>query len=417
MIRRAYKNHRETIHNFIWRCLQLVGKQGIITLIFILCARLLTPYDFGIYNYALAIIFFLITFGDFGISAATSKYVAEYHGSNKDKLKAVPFNSAIIILGLTLIIAILTILIGPWYLKEKYGYVLWLLPLMFIAPMTSLYDGIYRGLKKFKLLAIISLIVGTFSLSFVYILIKNYGLTGALIAQDLFYLILFLSLGFGYREFHFKWNWGVIREVGRYSIIVGLVNAGFFLYTTMNSIILGKFGYIAEVGYYELINKVFLFLTLPFSIIGQVIAPDITNLASKNDFSQIQNKFKKTFFILLLLGILFSILLYLFLPLVLRTYLSKYSTPEFNVMFNIMLFTLPFTIVSGTMSQGFTIAAGKAKYGLLTIPFGVLNLILGVILINLIGFIGVIISFLISSTISRGWGFFLVYRGIGNSKK
>src|SRR4030067_1103319 len=293
MIRRAYKNHRETIHNFIWRCLQLVGKQGIITLIFILCARLLTPYDFGIYNYALAIIFFLITFGDFVISAATSKYVAEYHGSNKDKLKAVPFNSGIIILGLTLIISIITILIGPWYLKEKYGYVLSLLPLIFIAPMTSLYDGIYRGLKKFKLLAIISLIVGTCSLSFVYILIKNYGLTGALISQDLFFLIL----------------------------------------------------------------------TLLFSIIGQVIAPDITNLASKNDFNQIQNKFKKTFFILLLLGILFSILLYLFLPLVLRTYLTKYSTPQFNVMLNNMLFTLPFTIVSGTMAQGFTIAGGKGNSG------------------------------------------------------
>jgi hypothetical protein len=36
------------------------GKQGITFLIFILCARLLTPYNFGIYNYALAIIFFLI---------------------------------------------------------------------------------------------------------------------------------------------------------------------------------------------------------------------------------------------------------------------------------------------------------------------------------------------------------------------
>ena len=283
--------------------------------------------------------------------------------------------------------------------------------------MTSLYDGIYRGLKKFKLLAIISLIVGTCSLSFVYVLIENYGLTGALIAQDLFYLILFLSLGFGYREFHFKWNRDVVREVGRYSLIVGFANAGFFLYTTMNSIILGKFGYIAEVGYYELINKVFLFLTLPFSIIGQVIAPDITNLASKNKFNQIRNKFIKTFFILLLLGILLSILLYLFLPFVLRTYLSKYSTPEFNVMFNMMIFTLPLTIISGTMSQGFTVAAGKAKYGLLTIPFGLFNLILGLILINLIGFIGVVISFLISSTISRGLVFLLVYKGITNSKK
>jgi hypothetical protein len=84
-----------------------------------------TPYQilklpdsfFGIYNYALAIIFFLIMFGDFGISTATSKYVAEYNATNKNKLKAVLFNSGIIILGLTIIITILTLIIGPSYLK------------------------------------------------------------------------------------------------------------------------------------------------------------------------------------------------------------------------------------------------------------------------------------------------------------
>ena len=84
-MKNKYLAHKETIHNFIWRSLQIFGKQGITFLIFILCAKLLTPYDFGLYNYALAIIFFFIIFGDFGISAATSKYVAEYNAINKDK--------------------------------------------------------------------------------------------------------------------------------------------------------------------------------------------------------------------------------------------------------------------------------------------------------------------------------------------
>ena len=234
MIKLNYGKHKETIHNFIWRSLQIFGKQGITFLIFILCAKLLTPYDFGLYNYALAIIFFLIIFGDFGISTATSKYVAEYNAINKDKLKLILFNSGIVIVGLTIIITILTLLIGPWYLKDKYIYVLYLLPLIFLAPMTSLYDGIYRGLKKFKQLAILSLIVGILSIPFVYFLVKQYGLIGALIAQNLFYFILLIALAFGYREFHFKFNKEVIKEIGSYSAIIGIGILGFYLYTKIN---------------------------------------------------------------------------------------------------------------------------------------------------------------------------------------
>src|SRR3989338_4322157 len=116
MLKNKYLQHKETIHNFIWRSLQVFGKQGITFLIFILAARLLSQFEFGIYNYVLAIVFFLILFGDFGISTATSKYVAEYNITNKNKLKAVLFNSGIIILSLTILITILTLTFGPSYL-------------------------------------------------------------------------------------------------------------------------------------------------------------------------------------------------------------------------------------------------------------------------------------------------------------
>src|SRR3989344_3026325 len=159
MLKKTYTNHKETIDNFIWRSLQIFGKQGISFLIFILSAKLLIPYEFGIYNYVLAIIFFFIMFGDFGISTATSKYVAEYNVTDKEKLKSILFNSGVLILGLTIIITIITLIFGKLYLQDKYIYVLYLLPIIFLAPMTSLYDGIYRGLKKFKQLAIISSII------------------------------------------------------------------------------------------------------------------------------------------------------------------------------------------------------------------------------------------------------------------
>ena len=83
------------------------------------------------------------------------------------------FSSGIAILGLTIVITILTLIIGPSYLKEKYLYVLYVLPLIFLAPMTSLYDGMYRGVKKFKKLAIVSVIVGLFSLTFIYPLVTR----------------------------------------------------------------------------------------------------------------------------------------------------------------------------------------------------------------------------------------------------
>jgi O-antigen/teichoic acid export membrane protein len=419
MIKKIYHNHKEIINNFTWRTLQLFGKQGIIFLIFILCAKFLTPYDFGVYNYSLAVVFFLILFGDFGISTATSKYVAEYNTINKEKLKLVLFNSGIIILGITILITIITFLFGKSFLGDKYVYVLYLLPLIFLAPMTSLYDGIYRGLKKFKQLAIISIIIGIISTIFVYLLVKQYGLIGALISQIIFYSILFLALACGYKEFHFKFNKEVMKEIGVYSAIVGIADVGFFLYTAVNSIILGQFGYFIEVGYYELINKIFLLTVLPFSILGQVISPDVTNLTSNKKFNQIFSKFKRFFFITLFLGIILSALLFLSLPFVLKNYLPQYLTLEFSAMFDVLIFILPLSILSSTISSGFTVATGRAKYSLITIPFGILNLILSYILIVNYGFIGVPISFLISSTICRLLTFSLIYQDIKrkNEKK
>ena len=417
MIKKTYTKHKETVHNFIWRALQIGAKQGIVFLIFILCAKFLTPYDFGIYNYALAIVFFLIIFGDFGISTATSKYVAEYNVTNKGKLKAVLFNSGIIILALTIIVSILTLILGPWYLKDKYIYILYLLPLIFLAPMTSLYDGIYRGLKKFKQLAIISIVIGLFSLIFVYFLIAQYGLIGALIAQNLFYLILLIGLGLGYRDFSFKLNKEVMKEVTKYSIIVGIAGLGFFFFTRVNVLILGYFNLIEEIGYYEIINKVILILLIPSTILAQVISPEVTNMYYRKENKKLIKEYKKYLIFSALIGLITILLVSVsFLPLVIL-FLPKYNS---SLLFYSMLILSPLLItqsISNIASVGFSTSSGYARLNMyFLLIFGVINIILSSFLVWYMGYMGIIYSTLIAKGIADILFIIIYFRIIKNEK-
>jgi O-antigen/teichoic acid export membrane protein len=376
LIIKNYLRHKETIHGFLWRALQIFGKQGIVFLIFFLCAKLLTPYDFGIYNYILAIIFFLIMFGDFGISTAATKYVAQYSVVDKEKLKGVLFNSGIVILGLTVVISLLVIFIGPWYLKEKYIYVLWLVPMIFLAPMTSLYDGIYRGLKKFKKLAIISLIIGLVSIPIVYYSVRNYGLAGALISQNIFYLILLLGLGLGYRELNFKWNKATLNEITKYSVIIGIASMGYFMFSRINILILERFGYILEIGLYEFANKIMLIMLLPFSILCQVIAPRITATYYLRDDLKIKSMVKKYAVVSFVAGTFFSVLAYFSVSFLIKIFFKEYADANVMWIINLFLAAFPISVVSYILANAFSIYTGDASINAkILLIFGIINTI------------------------------------------
>jgi len=393
----SYNSHKETIHNFIWRGLQVFGKQGVTFLIFVICSKILSPYDFGIYNYILAIIFLLIMFGDFGISTATSKYVAEYNITDKDKLRSVFFNSGLIIMGLTVIITVVTLFFGPWYLKDKYIYVLWLLPMIFLSPMTSLLDGIYRGLKKFKELAIISLIIGVVSIFVVYFLITSYGLIGALISQNIFYLALLLGLGLGHRDFNLKLNSGVIKEVGKYSFTYGLAVLGYYLFSRVDILILGHYGYIKEIAVYEIINKIFMILLIPFSIVGQIVGPNFTEYFTRKEYKKIYSKLKKYLSISIITGLIFGVLTYLLLPYVVKFFFREYYNSLFFLIFtpSVMIYSLQ--VYTTYINSGIIVSTGHAKLmTYLNLWLGLLNLILAIILLKVFGFIGVIYATMFS---------------------
>lgn len=396
-----YVIHKETFHNFIWRFLQIFAKQGVSFLIFILCAKFLVPYDFGLYNYILAVIFLIIMFGDLGVSTATSKYVAEYNVTDKEKLRSVLFSAGLIVFVLTTIATVIFLLVGPWFLKDAYVYALYLLPMIFFSTVTSLYDGIYRGLKKFKRLAIISIFVGVISIPIVFFLVKTQGLVGALIAQNIFYIMLLLGLFIGYREFSFKIDSSVIKDIGRYSSYYAVAVLGSYLLIRFVVLLLGYYGYVEEIGVYELITKFFMLMLLPFTLLGQVVAPDFAVMSAKNENQKILLKSVKYTQLFLVVGLLLGLLLYFVMPPLFQIFFYEYYFTEyFDITFLICLVIFVSNVWAATFDAGILIPTGHANMmAKFYIALGIIGVFFSVILANYFGYFGIILSSAILSVI------------------
>jgi O-antigen/teichoic acid export membrane protein len=409
MIKRKYFQHKETINNLFWRALQLLGKQGIILLIFFISAKILSTEDFGIYNYVLSIAFFLVIIGDFGISTSTSKYVAEYSVTNIKKMRAVLFNSAILILVLGILISIIVIFFGRNFLGENYDYVLYLLPIIILSPLTSLYDGVYRGLKKFKKLSLISISVGGTFIIIVYFMVVNFGLIGAIIAQSLFYFSLLIGLFLGHQELYFKINKEVMKEVGKYSLLFGLASFGYYLFSRTDLIILGKFGFMEELATYELINKIFMVLLMPFAILGQVLAPNFSRFFAEKKYKLIYKKLKKYTLIFFILGIIFAASSYFVVPLIIKLFFIKYFTSYFMEIFLISTIIFMINIWASSVDSGIVVPTGYAR--LMTyfyLPLGIINIGLSIFFLKLFGFMGVLYATVFSS-VAMVFGLRLLY--------
>jgi O-antigen/teichoic acid export membrane protein len=221
-------------------------------------------------------------------------------------------------------------------------------------------------------------------------LVSQYGLTGALISQSLFYFVLVIALFLTYGNLHIQFDKQLMRTIFNYSVVIGFSSIGFFLYSRVDIIILGQYGYVEEIGYYELINQLFKLMYLPFALLGQVLAPNITSYFYKGSISKIITKYISYLKLLLPISILIAILFHFVFPQMINIFLPEYYVEEMLIAIFILSFLIPAKIWGVFQTQGFIVATGFAKIIAVTnLLGGALNVILDIIFINLIGFTGV----------------------------
>ena len=366
------------------------SKQGTACLIFFIAAKFLSPEGFGDFGYLMAVVGLLIIICDFGFSTAVSRFVAECKFKESDKLNNILFSISIVTIGISTFISVIVVLLGSRVFEENYQYVLCLLPYLFLMPLTSIADGVYRGLKQFKKLALISLIVGIFSLAASFLLISRYRLIGAVLSQNILYFLMAAALFAFQKNFTIRFDKGIVAEVTRYALVLGIASVAYFLYSRVDILILKQFGYVVEIGYYEIVNRIFYMLIIPFAILGQVIAPNTVEYATANNFSEIKAKLKKYAAFCLGIGLILSVSLHFGIPPALQGVLPQHHTPQFLMIMNILLILLPFKVFGTCLNQGFIVPAGYAKTMALAAGIGgILNVIFDYICIDRFGYIGV----------------------------
>ncbi|MBN2270763.1 MAG: oligosaccharide flippase family protein [Sedimentisphaerales bacterium] len=401
MFKKLYNTHKRTGRDFLWRALQMVGKQGVPCLIFFIAAKFLSPESFGDFSYLMAVVGLLIIICDFGFSTAVSRYVAEYNFRQSEKLNNILFSISIVSIGISTFISAVIVLLGGRVFKDNFRYILCLLPYLFLMPLTSIADGMYRGLKQFKKLALISIIVGGFSLAASFFLISRYLLIGAILSQIILYFLMAVALFAFQRNLKIRFDKGIFAEVARYAIVLGIAGVAFFLYTRVDILILKQFGYVVEIGYYEIVNRIFQMLIIPFAILGQVVAPNTVKYATANDFAEIRSKLKKYAAFCLGIGLVLGVCLHFGIPPALQTVLPQHHTAQFLMIMNILLVLLPFKVFGTCLNQGFIVPAGYAKItAVATGAGGLLNVVLDYIFIDCFGYIGVFWATLLIHSLS-----------------
>jgi O-antigen/teichoic acid export membrane protein len=278
-----------------------------------------------------------------------------------------------------------------FFLSESRKYLMYALPMIFVFPMTSLMDGIYRGLKRFKRLSILTILNSVVGIGASYILVTSFGLLGAVLSPLVFFTSYLLLLILFHGEYQFKIEKKILRDIVTYAFFFGVAAIGHYLFSKVNILILGQYNLMEEIAVYELITKFNTEFLLPFVVLGAVIAPNVVGIFSKKDYSQLRGLFRKLLFLTIILGAIFvplsiflsRALIGIIFPLYLGEILDTLLLPV--VLTNAVV--VPVVVIN----TGMITSTGHAKLmAIQNIVAGIVNVVLNILIIGRYGYVGVV---------------------------
>jgi O-antigen/teichoic acid export membrane protein len=173
--------------------------------------------------------------------------------------------------------------------------------------------------------------------------------------------MLFLMLLLGVTgENTFKINKTVIKNVFGYSLTFSIATLGYYLFSNVNGILMGNFGYFRELAYYELLNRAFIIPLLPFTILGLVLAPIFTGFYAKKDYKKVFESYIKYLKRMVWVALAFVAISVAVIPLFVYFLANKYFDPFLFTLFVPLLILFAQMAMSAPMTSGIIVATGHA---------------------------------------------------------
>jgi O-antigen/teichoic acid export membrane protein len=405
---------RGLVGDTVWRTLQVIAEVVSQFFIFFFVAKWLEPQDFGLYSLVTAIVYFFRIFSDFGFSKSGSKYLAEHFArGEKGHPKSIILGSLILSALFLSVVCLLYLasagLIGRIEQNhELTSLIRFSAPLLLFMTLWLLLDGLYRGARSIRALAVIDISCKLLQVGSLVLFVGffDYGVKGAIAGLTIGYLWfavagLFFLVKWIYRPLEEKTVLRpAMKKVLSYGFTNGLMALAIYCYTRVDLLILGYFHDAGEVGKYNFANGI---INLPFFFLAAytaVVAPVITKEHTLENSAALQRVFTRSVSLTAYLMIVLSAGIFFLSGPAIHTLFPKYE--HSILLLKILAFSLLLRGLGQVAGHAFLVPTGNASVNTRILVVGaVLNTFLDLILIPPFGALGSVIVTMIVHTLTN----------------
>lgn len=362
----------------------------------------LGPDKFGLTQYAISLITYFQMFTDYGFNLSATRELAIVR-DDEEKVSEI-FNSVMFIKIVLTILSFLVLLsIITFIPKFNADADVYLLTFGVVIGYVLFPTWLFQGMEYMKYTSILNIIGKVIFTIFIFVFIHqtNDYLLVPIINSFGYIIVGILGIYISLTRFDIKLSLPSIKSI-KYHLIEGwhvfLSTIAINMYTTTNTFLLGLLTNNTLVGYYSIAEKIISAVNGLFTPISQAIYPFISRNVSKKNKETNIIMIRKLTKLAAVLGAVFSIGVLVFAePVVLLLFGTVYSN---SIIVLRILSIIPFMVSLSNIFGIQTMLTFNYKKDFTKIVFigGIIDIVLGIILITLMKEIGIAISFAITET-------------------
>jgi len=355
------------------------------------------PSGLGLYTLVFTIYMFGMQFAGFGIGAALTRYIAQFH----DDLPKITEYVTTGILGsmvsgtlMGILLYLISGIVSIYFFHNPDMIELLKITALcfpFIA-MQKAVVGTLNGLRRMKWYAILEVIqnVSVVVASLILVIVFDMGVRGAVIGfvvPTMVVGVLSLTLTRGF----FSIRQGILRttlgEISWFGFYVVLANSIGLINTQISSLMIGHFMSETDVGYYAVAVLFMNGITLLPQAVQRVTNSTIAGYYGKKDYGKIRSLIKGTMFKISLITIFLVSFLAIFGKVLIEAIFTKDFLPSY---IPLLILLIGYSFYAAYMSVGGCLSSiGKVKIIFkISLLCAILNTLFNIILIPRFGLIG-----------------------------
>lgn len=377
---------------------------------------ILGPELFGLTQYAISLITYFQFFTDYGFNLSATRELAIIK-SDKDKVSTI-FNSVMFIkIILCLVSFLILLLIITFIPKFKQDQLVYLLTFGMVIGYVLFPTWLFQGMEYMKYTSILNIIGKLLFTILIFILIhkpSDYLLVPVINSLGLI-TVGILGIIIAIKKFEIKIKIPPLNEV-KYHLKEGwhvfISTIAINMYTTTNTFLLGLLTNNTLVGYYSIAEKIIMAINGLINPISQALYPFISRSVNNDKKTSILF-IRKITKIMAIIGLLLSGSLFIFAKYIILILFGQTYAPSI-ILLQIMSI-IPFVVSLSTIFGIETMLTFnyKKEFTGIVMLGGLIDIILGILLIILLKEVGIAISFVVTeSFITLSMFLFLQNKGI-----